>query len=1005
MKMPFAPDPELVIIFQADAQKLASILEQLLEEVKASPSAEGIDGIVRVLRELKSASTFLGLDQLLIFCRDLEARLPLSSNEALLPETLIMIARGVPLLQKLAAVSVGDFPQRYPALLQELQKPIPGKVPETVPETASGKVSETVSGKMPETILEPGSKISVVPGQEVLLAPKPTAPTSTLPESSILSELSPPPPDSATLHDQATLPEPLRLPKRSLTLPELPATQPELPIHPELPASSVDQLMIELFHIEVENQSCVLENGLVKVETQPTADLLEPLLRAAHSLKGAARIVGFSALVGLAHIMEELLSGALKGIFRLGAEHIDLLLAGNDIFSDISRQPEEKLAEWVFSQTEVIGEVTGQLRKTAALLLTGSHEPHPVSSVSGKGGMSGDGEMGEVTPESSRLPGAEGKSDPGRKAASRPDRDRSAEIGFIRIQADRFNRLMGIAGECVVQSKSVDPLAKKLLTLKNHNRRLSSAIEAALTVAQGENASPLLQTRLAELIHQNNDVRDRLNAQIEQVDLFSRRLESVADRLYREMVSGRMRPFGEGVSGFPRMIRDVARGLQKKVNFVVKGASTQVDRDILERLESPLIHLVRNSLDHGLETPQERVAAGKKPEGEITIHALHHSGLLKILVSDDGRGINDGAIKQKILDRKLVTKEMLASLSAQEIREFLFLPGFSTRDSVSELSGRGVGLDIVQNMVQEVRGDIRIDSTPGRGTTFVLHLPLTLSVVRVLLFEINAEPYALPLARIDHLFSVSPDEVKHLENRQFISFADEHVGLVSAAQILGVPGTPSPAGRMIGLIISDRTSRYGLVVDRFLGERELVIVPLDARLGKIPNISAGSILENGLPALILDADDVMRSIDNLLKQETFRNLQATEKAAPAPRKKVLVVDDSLTVREVERRLLEKRGYDVKTAVDGMDGWIALQGGGFRLVVTDVDMPRLNGIELVQKIKSDPLLRQVPVMIVSYKDREEDRGRGLKAGADYYLTKSSFHDETLIQAVRDLIGEP
>ena len=272
------------------------------------------------------------------------------------------------------------------------------------------------------------------------------------------------------------------------------------------------------------------------------------------------------------------------------------------------------------------------------------------------------------------------------------------------------------------------------------------------------------------------------------------------------------------------------------------------------------------------------------------------------------------------------------------------------------------------------------------------------------MFEVKGQPYALPLTRIDRVLSIPPGDVRLVEDRQYFRFGDQNIGLVDATQVLDLAGADRPAGDLRVVVLSDRLNRYGLVVDRLIGEHDLVVIPLPTRLGKVPNVSAGAILEDGSPVAILDNEDLVRSIDNLLTRGSLMKLSGRVKAEKVVRKRVLVVDDSLTVREVERRLLENRGYEVTVAVDGMDGWNALQSARFDLIVTDVDMPRMDGIELVKRIKGAAPTTSIPVMIVSYKDQEEYRTRGLEAGASYYLTKSSFHDETLVSAVRDLIGE-
>jgi two-component system sensor histidine kinase and response regulator WspE len=307
-------------------------------------------------------------------------------------------------------------------------------------------------------------------------------------------------------------------------------------------------------------------------------------------------------------------------------------------------------------------------------------------------------------------------------------------------------------------------------------------------------------------------------------------------------------------------------------------------------------------------------------------------------------------------------------------------------------------------MVKAVRGQVRVSSQPGHGTKFQLQLPLTLSVLRALLVKIAGEPYAFPLARINSAVQVPRDRVEMVEGREHIPHNGEQVGLISASQLLGA-GNGSAGKELSVIIFGERGKRFALAVDQFLGERELVVQTIDPRLGKIQDISAAALLPDGAPVLILDVEDLIRSIEVLVSGGRLSKVQAAGEAVARRRKRVLVVDDSLTVRELERKLLGNSGYEVEVAVDGMDGWNAVRTQAYDLVVTDVDMPRMDGIELVSCIKKDPRLKTLPVMIVSYKDREEDRRRGLDAGADYYLTKGSFHDDALLGAVADLIGTP
>ena len=575
----------------------------------------------------------------------------------------------------------------------------------------------------------------------------------------------------------------------------------------------------------------------------------------------------------------------------------------------------------------------------------------------------------------------------------------------MRVSAANLNRLLGLSGESLVESRWLAPFAESLLRLRrlqgDAGRRFNAVQELLSAQAIGEHAEAGLADVRRKLLECESILVDRLG----ELERFEQRSASVSRRLYDEAIACRMRPFADGIGPFPRMVRDLAHELGKQARLEIVGEATQVDRDVLEQLEAPLGHLLRNALDHGMESPDERLAAGKSAEGTIRLDARHAAGMLQISVSDDGRGIDLARVRSSVVQRGLSDAGTVERMSEAELLEFLFLPGFTVRDVVTEISGRGVGLDAVQAMVKQLRGNLRVASEPGRGARFQMHLPLTVSVVRALVVEIGGEAYAFPLAFIDNTLTVERARIRMLEGRQHIEHGGRAIGLVAALQVLGGSEPALATDALCVVVIGDAANRYGLVVDRFVGVRELVVQPLDPRLGKIKDISAGALLENGDPVLIVDVDDLLRSVDKLAAGGQLSRVgNAAVQARGTRRKRVLVVDDSLTVRELERKLIEGGGFEVEVAVDGADGWNAVRASPFDLVVTDVDMPRMDGIGLVTLIKQDARLRAIPVLIVSYKDREEDRQRGLEAGADFYLTKGSFHDETLLQAVHDLVGE-
>jgi two-component system sensor histidine kinase and response regulator WspE len=576
----------------------------------------------------------------------------------------------------------------------------------------------------------------------------------------------------------------------------------------------------------------------------------------------------------------------------------------------------------------------------------------------------------------------------------------------LRLTAENLNRLLALAGESLVESRWLRPFADSFQRLKRHQLDLRQQLEH-LRLALGEDRlGDRSKASLNEFSRRLADAQQFLTERMQELEMFDRRAAHLAQRLYLEVLRTRMRPFSDGVRRFPRMVRDLARALGKEVKLEVVGDTTPVDRDILERLEAPLAHLLRNAVDHGCELPAIRARLGKPSECTLRLEARHSAGVLLVTVEDDGAGVDLEHVRRVIVQQHLVSRISGEKLSESELLEYLFRPGFTLKEAVTEISGRGFGLDVVQNMAKSVRGTIRINNQPGRGLRVQLQLPLTLSVVRALLVQIAGEPYAIPLGQITRTLKLPRENVSALSGRDHFLLAGQQVGLLTAHQVLDCGG-PAPVDRDLHIVVlSDRAARFGLVVDRFLGERELVVQPLDARLGKVQNISSAALMEDGAPVLIVDVEDILRSVENLVAENPLpppRTAQLT--SGQARPKRVLAVDDSSTVRELERRLLAGHGYRADVAMDGMEAWEALRSADYDLVITDVEMPRLDGIALAALIKKDPRLKGLPVLIVSHKDREEDRLRGLEAGADYYLTKGGFQEQTLLQAVVDLIGEP
>lgn len=767
-----------------------------------------------------------------------------------------------------------------------------------------------------------------------------------------------------------------------------PVASPPPQVEAPAPAIQVDPELLEMFRAEVEEQIAALQDSVVALGAGgDKAQHLTSCMRAAHSLKGAARIVGIDHGVQLAHAMEDAFEGARHGRLVLDAGHIDRLLAAGDYLAHLGKIDLAELAGWLEAEAPAIAALIGELEVIGKGQAPATAPAPPAAKAAAE-------------PDSPSAP-AEDAPSADEAPAVRPEAG-AAEgraMQSVKVSTETLAKFMGVSAQVLIDAKRLQSTVDSLQQVRRRLARLERALgnETGVLINR-RSATDAVREEIAAL-------RDDFAERIDEFETQSGRSLVNADLLYGEVLRSRMRPFSDVVGGFPRLVRDVARQLDKKANLEIVGRNTQMDRDIAGALDSPLGHLLRNAVDHGLETPDARRAASKPEEGVITLEARHRGGALVVTVRDDGKGIDVARLRERIVEKGLVDADTAKSLSDAETLEFLFLPGFSTAAQVTDISGRGVGLDVVQSTVQRAGGIVHVTSVFGQGTTFELQMPVARSVVRAMLVHIDGTPWALPLARIDEIRQVPANSIRMIEGRRVAEIDGEDVGVVPLAEVLEIADEDHHRELLTLIMIREQGQRFGLEVDGVTSEQELVVRPLDPRLGKVPDVLAASLLDNGTAVLILDIEDLVRSVDSLLAQGRLRGNRRNRADSTRRLRHILVVDDSLTVRETERKLLERAGYLVDVAVDGVAGWNALRLGNYDLLLTDVDMPRMTGIDLTRQVREDSRLRDLPVMIVSYKEREEDRRAGFEAGADRYITKASFRDDSLLKAVEELIGGP
>lgn len=784
----------------------------------------------------------------------------------------------------------------------------------------------------------------------------------------------------------------------------------------------------ELFKGEAEMHAAALSEGLVQLEGASDAAAVEPLMRAAHSIKGAARVIGLDIAVRLAHAMEDVLVAMQKGREAIQASRIDQLLRGTDLLASLARVEEPEVPAWTTANDAAVTALveslrvapptndavaasavaTQEVREVSAVPMSEPQVPATIDQEKRVSQPSDEVVASTLTSPPQEHPSAS-------VAPHATPATPSSRASSVRVTAEKLDRLLQLAGETMLESRRLAAIRAEAGDLKRELTRLEDELDQLRSVVRRAGLDPSLLAPARGILDRS---RGRVLAHLLTVENAIRRGEETSTQLYHEVLSSRMRPFSDVTAALPRTVRDVARALGKDAKLEIIGENVPVDRDILARLDAPLNHMLRNALDHGIESPDERRARGKSPQATLRVEARHHAGQLRVRVSDDGRGIDLDALRERIVRKQLASSEMAAGLDRQELLEFLFLPGFSTAQKVTEYSGRGVGLDVVQTTAREIGGVARIHTELGKGTVFELDLPITLSVIRALLVDVCGETLAFPLARIDRVVQPERAAITTVAGRmQFIledadaaqssttsaASVTTSIGIVEAARVLQLGEPRIDVDRASIVVLGNGDERYGFAVDGLVGEEDLVVRALDERLGKVAHLSASAVRENGEPVLIVDTEDIIQSVRMALNEGRLRGARPAIENSARRMRRALVVDDSATVREVERQLLLRMGFAVETAVDGLDGWHQLRDGLFDLVISDIDMPRMNGIEFVRTLRADPRFTSIPVIVVSYKDREEDRRAGLEAGATAYLTKGAFQDSTFADTVRDILG--
>lgn len=776
-----------------------------------------------------------------------------------------------------------------------------------------------------------------------------------------------------------------------------------------------DQELRKLFDTESEERLQHLDRGLLQLEQDPqNQGILEELFRQAHSLKGAARMLGLADIESIAHRFESILGGAKKGDVNLTSEIVDRLYHGLDAIRRLGHQaitgePAEVAVMEVLAHLGP-GECKGRQKKanpeaekqsTISCQSQSSPELQKVASDSAEPETESPKEAEDANPPLAKI-----------KTGSSTGKFR---IETIRVATEKLDALMAHVGELSVTKNRVAHGLDRIEEIIGVWERLSRGGMHLRSLLQEMGAAHYdgFHKRLLDYHRLEVDFLERLGVLLSEVRNFayedSSKLDYVANELEGGVRSLRLLPLSTILNLFPRMVRDLARSQNKEARLVIVGEETSADKRIIEEMKDPLMHLIRNALDHGIESPAERERLGKPRVGTIQIKAFQTASDIILKVTDDGKGLDLEAIKNTVLKKKLCSPEALEAMTPAELRDLIFRSDFTTSPYVSDVSGRGVGLDVVRANVERLKGTIQIDSVLGKGCTFRLQLPLTMATARVLIVGVGGMKYAILVESVEAAQLVSLREIFAMEGQGTVVLDNRPVSVAWLSKLLELEGSDSAevrdkprslgAGATIPcVILAIGGERLGLLVDQLLDEQEIVLKTQSKLLQRVRNVSGATILGTGEVCILLNPQDLIKSV---------RRREATVQTAASPEKKrenrlILMVEDSLTTRTQLKRILEGDGYEVVTAVDGLDAFNKIGSRPFDALVSDVEMPFMSGLDLTKNVRQETKYREMPIILVTSRASEEDRQRGLEAGANAYITKASFDQKILLDTLRRLI---
>lgn len=772
-----------------------------------------------------------------------------------------------------------------------------------------------------------------------------------------------------------------------------------------------------IFQVEAEEHINVLTTGLIELEKNPhntmSPGLIETIFREAHSLKGAARSVNRNDIESICQALESLFAKLKDKQIYFSASQFDLVHKSLDALSKMisgagtgSVMSNRALLNQLQAITE--NNQSERTQKEQTPIATTRSDELGQSDRPVHGALSDKEAMSEGTPSSAiaqRVPPGQREPAPAESVDDKPP-----ALETVRIQTSKLDPLF-LQAEQMIQSKIA--FVQRTSDLKSICDFIASwKTELRKLEARRSGDNGLHVTEIMNWSHEKLDETERtIFAVMHAIESDQRSLGRMIDEHVESMKDILMLPVSTMIEVFPRLVRDLSRSQGKEVELITHGKEIEVDKRILEELKDPLIHLLRNCIDHGMQKPEVRLESKKPSHGTITLTFMVVDGRnLEIRISDDGTGIHVDKVRSAAVRAGLVSKDNVDKLGVQESVAFIFKSGITTSPMITDISGRGLGLAIVREKVENLGGKVFVESQPDIGTTFRLLLPLALSTVRGVLVKTAGHFFMIPTGNVERALRIRSEEIKTVENRETILIDQDTVWITPLGDVLGLPHRTKALSPQKGkepslphfihiVVLTQGNSRIGFKVDAIVDEHQILVKTLGRQLQSVRNISGAAVLGSGTVVPVINVSDLMQSASDFvsMKRTPHHEIQAEAKSY-----KVLVTDDSITSRTLIKNILETAGYEVITAVDGVDAATKALVGEFDLIVSDVDMPRMNGFELTAKLRKDKHLSEVPVVLVTALESREDREHGIDVGANAYIVKSSFDQSNLLEVIKKLL---